>query len=351
MINRDHITLTFFLALAALVVYLFAKIVLPFVAPLIWAAVAALVMYPLHRRLTTRFKERKRLSALIITLAVLVLLIGPMTFFAATLVSQAGEVVARVNTLAQTGELQKLWDIRLPVIDSIKEWLSQYYDFSQVNPDQIVKGLIDRVGALVIDQIGWLIANGAKAVFYFILMLLATYYFLIDGDSLVKRIRDLLPMPRAHIEQARRQLKDVVIATIYSGLAVAALQGLIGGILFASVGIPSALFWGAIMGFLALLPVIGAFIVYIPAAIVLIAQGAVVKGIIVLAIGVGLISQIDNFLRPMLMAGRTALHPLLLFVSIMGGVAAFGFTGMVLGPAVSALFLSLMTMVGERSKD
>jgi predicted PurR-regulated permease PerM len=348
MINRDHISFSLFLALAALIVYLFAKIVLPFVAPLVWAAVVALLMYPAHRRLTNRLRQRKRLSALVITLLVLIILIGPITFFAGALVHQAAEVVARVNALAKSGDLQKLWDIRLPVIDAIRDWLSQYYDFSKINPDEIVRGLIDRAGGLVIDQIGWLLSNGAKAVFYFILMLLATYYFLTDGESLVKRIRDLLPMPREHVEQARAQLKDVVIATIYSGLAVAALQGLIGGILFAAVGIPSPIFWGAVMGFLALLPVIGAFIVYIPAAIILIAQGSVVKGIIVLAIGVGLISQIDNFLRPMLMAGRTALHPLLLFVSIMGGVAAFGFTGMVLGPAVAALFLAMMGMMGNR---
>ena len=99
---------------------------------------------------------------------------------------------------------------------------------------------------------------------------------------------------------------------------------------------------------LGLLPVIGAFLVYIPAGIILIAQGSVITGIIVLAVGIGVISQIDNFLRPMLMAGRTALHPLLLFVSIMGGVVAFGFTGMVLGPVAAAMFLAMMDMVSGK---
>ena len=348
MLNRDHISLTLFLALAALVVYLFAKVILPFVAPLVWAGVVALLMYPLHRKLTGWLKQRKRLSAVIVTLIVLIVLIGPVTFFAIALVGQATDVVSRVNTLAQSGELQKMWDLKLPMVNSVRDWLSQYYDLGKINPDVIIKELIDRAAGLVIDHIGSFISSGAKAVFYFIVMLLATYFFLVDGETLLKRVRNILPMQDEQVEKMRGQLKDVVVATVYSGLLVAALQGLMGGILFAAVGIQSPVFWGAVMGFLALLPVIGAFLVYIPAGIILIVQGSVVSGIIVLAIGIGIISQIDNFLRPMLMAGRTALHPLLLFVSIMGGVVAFGFTGMILGPATAAMFLAMMGMVSKK---
>jgi predicted PurR-regulated permease PerM len=123
---------------------------------------------------------------------------------------------------------------------------------------------------------------------------------------------------------------------------VALIQGILGGILFFSVGIPSPVFWGAIMAFLSIIPVVGAFIVYVPAGVILIIGGSYVKGIVVLGVGAVVISQVDSVLRPLIIAGKASMHPLLLFFAIMGGIALFGLLGVVLGPMIAAIFLTLL---------
>lgn len=343
--NRDNITTGLILALLLAVFYLFGKIILPFITPLVWAGVLALLFRPIYLWLMKKMKGRATICALVVTLFILVVLIGPIAFLTAALVDEAADAVARVNALYESGELQQFLDLKVPLVEGLKEKLSAYYDFSQIDLNEIIRNSIDKIGKFVIEQAGAIISNGTKAVFYFLLMLVSIYYFLKDGDKLVEWLRRAMPLPRERVDSTFKQLGEVIISTITSGLFVAFLQGVLGGILFAVVGLPSPIFWGAVMAFLSLLPVIGAFLIYIPAAAVLIVSGSMGKGIIVLVIGVGVISQLDNFLRPKLMANKTALHPLLLFFAMMGGIVAFGFTGMILGPVVAAAFVAL---AGER---
>ncbi len=343
--NRDHVTTGLILALLLALFYLFGKMLLPFLTPVVWAGALALLFRPLYLRLLKPFKNRNTLTALVVTLIILVVLIGPIAYLTAALVDEAADAVNRVNTMYESGQLQQYLTFDLPLINSLKEKLSRYYDFSQIDINEIVRSSIDRFGKFVIDQAGEIISNGTKAIFYFILMLVSVYYFLKDGDKLVDWLRSVVPLPRERVDKTFAHLGEVVSSTITSGLLVALLQGVLGGILFAAVGLPSPIFWGAVMAFLSLLPVIGAFIIYIPAGVVLLISGSTAKGIVVLVIGLGVISQLDNFLRPKLMANKTALHPLLLFFAIMGGIAAFGFTGMILGPMVVAAFV---TLAGER---
>lgn len=343
--NRDHVISGIVLALLLALFYLCGKMILPFLSPIVWAGVLALVFRPLYVWLVKKTKNRTTLSALLITLLIFALLIGPISYLAVVLVDEAADAVGRVNAFYQSGELQKILDLQVPLADGLKEKLSGYYDFSQIDLNEIVRNSIDKLGKFVINEVGGIISNGTKAIFYFVLMLISAYYFLKDGDRLIDWIRRALPLPRDRVDAIFKQLREVIISTVTSGLLVAFLQGLLGGILFAAVGLPSPIFWGTVMAFLSLLPVIGAFLIYIPAGILLIVSGSTVQGFIVIIAGVGVISQLDNFLRPKLMAGKTALHPLLLFFAMMGGIAAFGFIGMILGPMVAAL---VVTVAGER---
>ena len=152
---------------------------------------------------------------------------------------------------------------------------------------------------------------------------------------MIARIKRLVPLNEEQVELTFSQMHDVIQATMYGGLVVALIQGVLGGILFFAVGIGSPVFWGAIMAFLSVLPLVGAFLVYVPAGLLLILGGSYVKGIIVILAGTIIISQIDNVIRPYLISGRTALHPLLLFFAIMGGIASFGLLGIVLGPMIA----------------
>jgi predicted PurR-regulated permease PerM len=132
---------------------------------------------------------------------------------------------------------------------------------------------------------------------------------------------------------------------MYGGVVVALLQGLLGGILFAIFGIASPVFWGAVMALLSIIPFVGAFIIYIPAGLILIFNGSYISGILVIAIGTVVVSQVDNIVRPLLVSGKTEMHPLLLFFSMLGGVALFGLLGVVLGPLIAAIFVTLLQIL------
>jgi predicted PurR-regulated permease PerM len=257
-------------------------------------------------------------------------------------VNEAADAVAKVNGMYKSGQLDKILAIDLPWIDAVKQKLNQYYDLSKVNLDELIKDSIDRVAGIIFNQTSWLIANATKTIFYFILMVFTMYYFFKDGEAIIGKIKKLMPISPEQVELTFCHLRDVIQATMYGGVVVALIQGLLGGILFAVVGIPSAVFWGAIMAFLSLIPFLGAFIVYVPAGIILLLGGSYIKGIVVIAVGTLVISQSDNVIRPYLISGRTSMHPLMLFFAIMGGIYLFGLLGIVVGPLIAAVFVTLL---------
>lgn len=341
--KQEFLLTALFFAITAVFFYLFFQIMVPFFVPICWAAVFAVVFFPLYEKLLTRIKSRK-LTSLTVCFLIIVLIIGPLAYLFTALVNEAADAVAKVNAMYKSGQLDDLLSINLPWMEPLKEKLSQYYDLSQVNLETIAKNSVDEISGAILNQTSWLIANGTKAIFYFALMIFTMYYFFTDGEKIIDSMKRLMPLPSEQVASTFGQLREVIQATMYGGLVVALAQGLIGGILFAAVGIPSALFWGAIMAFLSIIPFVGAFIIYVPAGIILIIGGSFVKGLVVIAVGILLISQIDNVVRPYLISGRTSLHPLLLFFTIMGGIFVFGLLGIVLGPIIAAVFITLLRM-------
>lgn len=339
--KREYILISLFFLIAAIVFYLFYQLIVPFFAPICWAAVFVIIFFPFYERLIPKVKS-KGLSSLIVCLFVIILIIGPVTYLFGALVTEAVGAVAKVNAMIQSGELQDLLSVDLPWWDTIKEKLSGYYDLSKINIDQIVKQSIESVSGVILNQTSWLITNTTRLVFYFVLMIFTMYYFFKDGEIIIHKLKRLMPLTPNQVNATFVQLKEVIQATMYGGVVVALLQGMLGGILFLIMGIPSPVFWGAIMAFLSIIPFVGAFIIYIPAGIILIIGGSYIKGIIIIAIGSLVISQIDNVVRPYLISGRTSIHPLLLFFAILGGVYIFGLLGIVLGPLIAAVFVTLL---------
>jgi len=338
--KREHFITALFFTIVAVFLYLFYRIIVPFFAPICWAAVFAILFFPLYEKLLTRVRT-KGLAALIVCLVILILIIGPVTYLFIALVNEAADAVA-TNAMYKSGQLDRLLTVDLPWIDSMKEKLSQYYDPSKLNLDVIARDAINKASSLVVSQTTWLITNGTKAAFYFVLMIFTMYYFFKEGSLIVTKLRRLTPLPAEQVSVTFSQLRDIIQATMYGGVVVALIQGIMGGFLFFIVGIHSPVFWGAIMAFLSIIPFIGAFIIYVPAGIILIIGGSYVKGLAVILVGSLIISQVDNVIRPYLISGKTAMHPLLLFFSIMGGIALFGLLGIVLGPMIAAIFMTLL---------
>lgn len=345
--KREHVLATLLLGVTAAIFYLFYQLVVPFFVPICWAAVLAIVFYPLYLRLQ-RHVRWTGLAATLMCLMIVVLIIGPITYLFVALVQEASDAVTSVDDWYTSGQLNQALQVQLPLWDFVREKLAPYYDLTKVNLDEMVKDAIGRIGGAVVNQTRWLITNGTKAVFYFFLMIFAMYYFFRDGETTVDKIKRLMPLTPKQTSTAFRQLRDVIQATMYGGVAIALLQGFLGGLIFLIVGLPSPVFWGALMAFLSFIPLVGAFLVYVPAGVILILGGSSVKGIVVILFGSLVISQIDNLLRPFFISGRTSLHPLLLFFTLLGGIALFGLLGIVMGPLIAAAFVILLNVFEMR---
>ncbi|KAA3631808.1 MAG: AI-2E family transporter [Calditrichaeota bacterium] len=339
----EHILTALFFLVASIFFYLFYELIIPFFNPICWAAVFVIIFFPLYERVLKRVKS-KPFSSIIVCFLIIILIIGPVAYLFGALVSEAAGAVTKVNEMLKAGELDKYFTINLPWLDSAKEKLSGYYDFSKIKTDQVIKNAIENVSSVILNQTRDLISNITRMIFYFALMIFTMYYFFTDGQHLIDKLKRLMPLSKEQTNTIFKRLRDVIQATMYGGVVVALIQGLIGGILFAAVGIPSAVFWGGIMAFLSIIPFVGAFVVFIPAGIILILGGSYVKGLVVIIIGSVIISQVDNLIRPYLIAGKASMHPLLLFFALLGGVYLFGLLGIVLGPIIAAIFVTLITI-------
>ncbi len=178
-------------------------------------------------------------------------------------------------------------------------------------------------------------------LFLTIVTFFTLYYFLVSGKELVKKIMFLSPLRDSHEKMLIEKFISMSRATIKGTLVIAVIQGTIGAILFAAVGVSSAVVWGLVMMFLSLIPMFGTGLVWLPAGLILLAIGQVWQGFVVLGVGIGIISTIDNFLKPKLVGKDTQMHPLVVFFATLGGISMFGFLGFIIGPIIVALFLTL----------
>lgn len=340
LIRREYIFAAALFALIVGVFVLFFKLIIPFFAPIAWAVIFVVTVHPAHRRLQHLVRSRG-LAAFLSTVAVAILILGPATYLIITLLGEAGRLYQwlQVNWASQT--ISVLAERVDPIIRTLQERLQGVIDLSKVDFQTIALNFVGKVTNIIAVRGTATLADIGKVALQFLMMLLTMYYLFKDGSLLFEKVRQAVPLPEDRSGSMLNHIADVVRATIYGGLVVAAIQGTLGGLLFLILGLPSPVLWGSVMGFFALIPLLGAFVVYIPAALILFASGAYIKAFILLAVGIGVVSQIDNVLRPLLISGRTQLHPLLLFFAIAGGVSVFGLLGLVLGPVAAALFIGI----------
>jgi predicted PurR-regulated permease PerM len=330
--STDRITAALSLAALAGLLYLLFRVVQPFLSPLGWAAVLAIVFYPMHERLERRWGAGG--SAAITTAAVTVLVVGPMLLIMAAFIREAMDGAVSLQDAVAEGRLgwiERGWRslaLRVPAAQ-------------RVDVVSLVTDAAKRSAVVLAAQSGALLANIVGFVFDLVVALFATFFFLRDAHTIMTGVRRVLPFDEPVREQLITQTRELVSVSVTSSGLIAAIQGLLGGIVFAAVGIDGAVFWGVVMGFLCLVP-LGAWVVWLPAAIILAVSGSPGRGLIVAGLGVGIVSAVDNVLRPALMSGGTSMNGLLVLIALLGGVAVFGMLGLVLGPILVATALALL---------
>jgi len=303
----------------------------PFLSTLTWAAVLAIFFFPVHSRIFKR-SRRRNLAAFLSTLAVAVVLIAPMGWLVPTLVSQTVQTVKELPG----GDI-------VDRIQSGAGWLFERLPGKQPSLNQIYENAVNAIGQRAGEWSAKLVANIASWVIDLVLLLFTLFYLFRDGPRLVALLRDVSPFGGARHDKMVGETIDMISVTISAGIVTALVQGMLTAVAFLVLDLPSPMLWGVVAAFFSLIPIVGAWIVWLPAAVGLLLNGDYGRGLALLAIGALLVSTVDNFLRPYLIADRSQLNALLVFIAVLGGVQAFGFVGLVLGPLVVATAAGLIT--------
>lgn len=332
-----------FLALVAVVSIAFAYVIAPFFGAILWAMIATIEFFPLRNRLLRAMPGHRNGAALLTLLVIVAAVILPAIILAAFLVQEALTLYAKV----ESGKIDLNHYFR-QFHDNLPPWAGRSLErFGLTDLD----AALAKLGAAVVDSFQTLasqVLNVGGIAFGFLLalgvMLYLTFFLLRDGDALAARVATAVPL-RTEQRQALLDTFVVVIrSTIKGSLVVAILQGVIGGLLFWGLGIEAPVLWGVAMAVMAFLPVVGAGLIWVPVAAFLLATGAVIKGIVLIVFGIFVIGMVDNVVRPILVGRETRLPDYVVLISTLGGLAVFGANGVVIGPVIAALFMTLWTL-------
>lgn len=322
-----------FYGIAILVVYAAYLVFEPFLAPLAWATVLVVVTHPLHVRLSKRLSPSQ--AAFASAAGVTLILIVPTIFVLIGFVQQAVGAVRSVRLGMEMGHYA--WVNNL--------WIHLQSRFPKLIPadlGNLVRGYAERSAEYIAGRAGEILRNTAEFIFDLGITILAMFYFFRDGESMVGHLRNALPFDEVQRERIVGDTQSLIFATVASTLVAAVAHGLLGGAAFALTGIQAPVFWGVLMGFLSLIPLIGTALVWVPLSVSLILGGHLANGIILAIFCSVVVGMVDNFLRPLLISGRAQMSTLLIFVGVLGGIKLFGLLGAVLGPIIIATAATLL---------
>lgn len=328
-----------FIALAGVVVALSFYLLKPFAFALFWAVVISGLFQPLYRRLQ-RKRNRPSLNAAITLLLVLFLLILPAGILATLLVNESIELYNSID--ADIANLEyKARDLadRLAAHPTTARL--------HLNSDTLVERFTDVVKNLaniIFKSLTDLTQNTLLFLVKFAVMLYALFFFIRDGDRMLQRAKQLFALGKDRESVLYERFVITARATLKVTFIIGGLQGCLGGILFYLVGIKGALTWGVVMVLTSIIPGVGCSIVWAPAGLLLLVTGHMWEGVVVLLAGLLVISMVDNLLRPILLGRDVQMHPLVIFLSTLGGIALFGISGFVIGPILASLLMSILDM-------
>lgn len=335
---------SFFALLLVLVTIAFVWLIRGFLQPIFWAVALGIVVYPLHARVLAWVKGRPSLAAATSVLLVVVIVILPLIGLGAAVTREAAPLYQRVSD-GNLGvqDVYSALQARVPLVTTGLEKLG--LDPAEIESQvSAVAGQLSRLIAARALAIG---QDTLRITVFFFLTLYLLFFFLRDGSKLLEGLVRALPLGDVRERHLLERFAEVSRATIKGTLVVGVVQGTIGGVTFALLGIGGALVWGVAMTLLSILPAVGPALVWAPAAIYLFVNGEIVAGIVLVLVGVLVIGLVDNLLRPILVGRDTRLPDYLILLSTLGGLAAFGLAGIVIGPIIAAFFLSVWQMAQE----
>lgn len=327
--------------------YLLYSVLQPFFAPIAWALFIAFLIYPLHAWLARKLGGRASVSAALLTLATLLMLLGPLAGLGAAFAAQVAELLRYAQDFAVEHKPSQASDLEnMPVVGPAILWLQESLGISLAQLQSwaiegartVLKSLASLGRQAVLGALGTVVG--------FAMMIFILYFAIRDGRTTFQTLRELIPMPPEDRARLFAHLASVTRAMVYGTGVTALAQGALIAIGFALAGLPSPIVFGVLAALLALVPLAGTPVVWVPAVLVLALQGRWYAAVF-LAVWGALVATLDNFLRPMLVSGRAEVGTLTVFIGVLGGVSAFGPIGVILGPLVLALVIALVRFTLE----
>ncbi|HEX8342678.1 MAG TPA: AI-2E family transporter [Tepidisphaeraceae bacterium] len=329
------------LAITLIALYLCWLIIAPFLDVILWAVVLAIITYPYHLRLRRRGLGRNT-AALIATLGVCLVVLVPVGIVMSMLVTQ----------IPDKEELQKQvveWKSMIGPDSRVYKLVDPYVDLDRFQDPEAIKQLVTPYTQRVAQGLLGLAAGLAGSVVSICFALFTLFYLLRDNHKIGEKITDTLPLEREQSLQVFQRCQEIIQASVQGVLLIAAIQAALGALAFWLLGVPGFVLWGVVMFVMSMIPALGSFIVWVPAAIWLGAQGQWWQAVAMTVWGGAVIGSVDNFLRPRLVGQKTGMHDLVIFFSVLGGLQVFGILGLFVGPVVVALAVSIVEVFKQVS--
>lgn len=338
-LTRAHARTLVFVVIAAVIAYLCWQVVEPLVAPITCALALAVVARPAHAWLLRRVRHQS-LAAALALLLVAVTLVIPAVLAGRQVAQEAVAAAARIQAAVKDGRWHEYLE-RNPRLSAGVEWLD-----ASVN----LRAQLGKLADHAPQAVQAIMSGSVQFAFGAGIALFLLFFFLRDRVAMLEAIRALLPLSAGEASQVFRKLDDTVYAILYGTLAVCLVQGALGALAFWWLGLHAPLLWGSAMAVMAIIPVVGTAIVWGPAVLYLLMQGNPEKAILLAAWGFLVIGLIDNVLKPAIVKNRLHVHVVPVFVAILGGLAAFGATGAIIGPVILAVALALIDIAHRRAQ-
>jgi predicted PurR-regulated permease PerM len=349
--TRQQLFAVFFFAALLYLLFQFYVIFSVFIGPLSWAALLALVFYPLNTRLVAIAHGRQTLVAFALTTLVIAVVIVPTILITALLASESVTVYQRLQEFLTSGQMPGLVERTLTWFRESRmgqawDHLAPHVSAWNINVSATALKLGDAISSFLVAQATGIAKNAVRFVINFFLTTFALFFFFRDGERLITGLRELIPMAPEHKQAVLSRLYDTLSAVIQGTLATAAAQGALAGVGFWALGVPFAVTLGCATAFLSLLPM-GAVVVWVSVVLYLFVESAPLRAVLMLIWGIVGISGVDNVIRPLIIGGRAQIPTVFLFFGILGGLQAYGFLGLFLAPAVIGILFAFIRIYQE----
>lgn len=340
--TRTQVFSWFFFGIFLLIIYLFYEILKPFIFSLFWAGILALVLYPFYERLTRVLKDRVRISSIILTTLTAFVVMLLLSIVVTTLAVEMLDVYRGIKGQIEVAKLKPIVEHLKQIIPvSILDEVEKKFGVSDIHPEEVVLKSVGTVSSYLFDLVQKGARNLTILIVDFGIMVFALFFFFRDGKRLYEEMTYLIPMTNEQKNRIFHRFYNILDAIILSVIVTAGVNGFIVGLIFWILGISFPVLAGVLSFIFSLLPIGGSLFVWLPVGVYLFLTGSTFRGIELLILG-AVLSSVDHFLKPMIIGGRTKLPTLFLFLSIIGGVKAFGFSGIILGPVLLVALISFI---------